>query len=522
MREAETRTLVMQGDATFAAAPEGTWWSWLPRLVLPRQRQTWLVLLCIAVAWAVFSWALLARHGAYYSAAYDLGFFDQIIWNTAHGRWFATTFLSYSFAGQHMEPVLLLYAAIYRLLPRAEVLLLTEAALAAWSAFPLYLGARRALASSTAGLLVAAAYLLSPQLHGAVLFDFHPELLGIAGIFAAFALIVADRPGLALLSLGSIFILKEDATLVGAGFALLFWLRGYRWHGVVLLCFAAMYALIVLGILMPHLRGGVPSDLQERYGYLGTTPAGIILGALRHPGRVVARLAGTNQRRALGYLAVTLALLPLATPVVLAAVPELALNLLVTHPDQQSLTLHYVSFSLALLFIAAVLGTENLVRSPRFSSLWRRLPVPPTRRAVVVASALLVAEVAGWLLGSPLGLRFQPSHFAQTAHTHAVAQILAEVPGGVSVSAQSGLLPHLSQRREIWEFPLHAGAGESPLAAVVVVDQHGWVASQSRGAGYDEVLASLPSRGYCLKDQDDGVLFYVRGSGATCASMGSG
>ena len=88
------------------------------RCVLPRQRQTWLLLLLIGAAWAVFSWALLARHRAGYSAAYDLGFFDQIVWNTAHGRWFATSFLKYNFAGEHMEPVLLLYAAVYRFVPR--------------------------------------------------------------------------------------------------------------------------------------------------------------------------------------------------------------------------------------------------------------------------------------------------------------------------------------------------------------------------------------------------------------------
>lgn len=469
------------------------------------------MLLLIGIAWAVFSWALLARHHAYYSAAYDLGFFDQIIWNTAHGRWFETSFLKYNFAGQHMEPVLLIYAAIYRVLPRVEVLLLSEAALAAWAALPLYLGARRVLSSSTAGLLVAAAYLLSPQLHGAVLFDFHPELLGIAGIFAAFASLVAKRPGLALLALGSIFLLKEDAALVGAGFALIFWLCGYRRHALAVLLFSAIYAGLVIGVLMPHIRGSVPGDLQERYGYLGTTPTSIVLGALRHPGVVWRHLTGPNQRHALGYLFGTLALLPLAGPFVLAAVPELALNLLVTHYDQQSLTLHYVTFSLALLFVAAVMGAAALAGSQRVAPIWQRLRVPPQRRGVVLAAVLLLAESVGFLFGSPLGLHFEPSHYEQTAHTRAVGRILAEVPAGVSVSAQSGLLSHLSHRRQIWEFPFHADASDVSDAQYVVIDRHGWIASQSTGAGYDRVLASLPQQGYCVQAEEDGVMLYVRG-----------
>src|SRR5947209_3883019 len=39
----------------------------------------------------------LGRHAAYQSNAYDLGFFDQIVWNTSQGRWFETSFVKYNF-----------------------------------------------------------------------------------------------------------------------------------------------------------------------------------------------------------------------------------------------------------------------------------------------------------------------------------------------------------------------------------------------------------------------------------------
>ena len=175
----------------------------------------------ICLAWAVFSWALVAQHRAYNSSAFDLGFFDQIVWNTSRGRLFATTFVPYNFAGQHVEPVLLLFAAAYRVRPAVEVLLLTQAAVAAWAALPLYLAARRVLASATAGAMVAAAYLLAPHLHGAVLFDFHPEVMGTAGIFGAFALLTAGRPGWALVPIGATFLLKEDASLPAHGYCVL-------------------------------------------------------------------------------------------------------------------------------------------------------------------------------------------------------------------------------------------------------------------------------------------------------------
>ena len=43
----------------------------------------------------------LSRHAGYQSNAYDLGFFDQITWNTSEGRIFETSFVKYNFLGQH-------------------------------------------------------------------------------------------------------------------------------------------------------------------------------------------------------------------------------------------------------------------------------------------------------------------------------------------------------------------------------------------------------------------------------------
>src|SRR5439155_18580711 len=86
-----------------------------------------LLLGCIALASLVFTWALLAQHRAYNSNGWDLGWFDQVVWNTAHGRPFENSFAPWSFLGEHLEPVLLLFALIYRVKPDVEILLVTQA-----------------------------------------------------------------------------------------------------------------------------------------------------------------------------------------------------------------------------------------------------------------------------------------------------------------------------------------------------------------------------------------------------------
>jgi uncharacterized membrane protein len=463
----------------------------------------------VTIAWAVFASTLVAQHRAYNSNAFDLGFFDQIIWNTSHGRWFQTSFVEYTFLGQHMQPVLLLFAGLYRVYPSVEIPLVVQATVAAWAAVPLFIAARHLLASAMAALLVAGAYLIAPHLHGAVLFDFHPEVMGAAGIFGALALLAAGRPGWAMVALASVILLKEDAALAGIGFSIVVWVLGYRRTAVALFVASFLYLIVVAGVLMPAIRDG-PGDLQERYGYLGTDGRTAVSTALRRPDLVASHLAGEPQRGALGYILAATALLPLATPAGLAAAPSLAANLLSTHPAQHGLTLHYPALSYALLIVAALLGVRSLSRSRRVRRLHRRLRLLDGDSATALAGLLLAASMVAWALGSPLGPRmFDGDRYQRTAHNRAVDRVIAAVPSGAPVSAQSGLLAHLSQRRDVWEFP------RLESAEYVVVDRTAWRSSQAEGAGFERTLNALPSLGYCPVLTDDGVTLYRRSG--TCA-----
>jgi uncharacterized membrane protein len=471
----------------------------------------WATLLgLVTVAWAVFAWALVAQHRAYRSNAFDLGFFDQIIWNTSHGRWFQTSFVEYNFLGQHMQPVLLIFAGLYRLQPSVEILLVVQATVVAWAAVPLFIAARHVLASTTAALLVAGAFLVAPHLHGAVLFDFHPEVMGVAGIFGALALLAVGRPGWAMAAFATVFLLKEDAALAGIGFAVVVWKFGYRRTAVTLFAGSLLYLVLIAGIIMPALRDG-PGDLQERYGYLGADSSTVAMTALRRPDLVVAQLAGQPQRQALSYVLASTALLPLATPVALAAAPSLTANLLSTHPAQHDLTLHYPAISFALLFVATVLGIRGLARSRRVNELRRRLRLPAGAVVTVPAALLLAASVTAWALGSPLGPRmFDVHRYQRTAHDRAVERAIEMVPPNAAVSAQSGLLPHLSQRRDVWEFP------RLESAEYVIVDRTAWRSWQANDAGFERTLDSLPSLGYCPVLTDEGLILFRRSD--ICAS----
>lgn len=446
-----------------------------------------------------FSAALIAQHRAFFSSAYDFGFFDQIIWNTSQGRFFETSFLRYNFLGQHVEPVLLLFAAAYRLLPAPELMLIAQALAGAWAALPLYLAVRRLLASSTAGLLFAAGYLLAPAFQRAMLFDFHPEVMGTAAIFACLAFLVFARPRLALAAAFSLFLLKEDAAITALGLALLFLLLGFRRHACYLTAVAVLYLILVPGLLMTAVRGG-DGDLQERYAWAGADPVAVLTLPLRAPGALAAHLANGPRRRAVAEMLSQQALLPLAGPAVLIAIPSLTANLLSDHPDQNQLGLHYGITPFALFTVAAVLGTARLAGIPVLTTYRRHV-------GLMAAAAFFFAQFSGWLLVSPLGPSLDRTRFQQTEHTRVLRAAVREIPASASVSAQSGILPHLSQRRAVWEFPDLRGA------QYVVIDRKTFRSFQS-SATFDDTLSRLPSLGYTEVWSRDGVSVFCRCSGA--------
>jgi hypothetical protein len=99
-------------------------------------------------------------------------------------------------------------------------------------------------------------------------------------------------------------------------------------------------------------------------------------------------------------------------------------------------------------------------------------------------------------------------------HRAAVLAGLALVPAGASVSAQSELVPRLSQRERAWEFPQ-----SWRRADWVVVDAYGQRSTQSLDAGFDAALATVRAT-YARVYARDGVEVFRRPGGADARAGG--
>lgn len=480
---------------------------------------------CAGIAFAV---AGVLHHRAYHSAAEDLAFYDQILWNTAHGHPFVTSFISYNYLGQHMQPALLPFALLYRIWAAPELLLVAGGLIAAVAVLPLYGVARRLLHHDGAAAVVAGLYLLSPYLHHATNFDFHPEQFAPLLVFLGYGYVLDGRPRAAFAAFAPVLLCKEDTVILLIGVAWLCWLHRERRLALALAVTSLLWGSLITLVVMPHFRRG-PSDLEMRYGYLGRGVGGILVGLIVHPGRALGHLWIPAIGVTVLALVASVGLLPLLAPrQSLAAVPLLLFHLLSTHAPQMLLHYHYSLELLPLVWIAALHGlvraqtwvnhrTLGAGRRAEMQSLLRYFHLTPNALGVVSRPGQPARIVLGWLalcgivafaIASPFppARLFMPGRFVDDpAHARAVATALALIPPDAAVSAQTGLAPHLSHRQQLAQFPTLDGA------QYVLLDASDDVARTEPKTQAASVFA-LPAQGYTLIYSSDGVAVYAKNS----------
>jgi uncharacterized membrane protein len=394
----------------------------------------------MAVFAAGFGTLAVLEHRAFETGRFDLGNMTQAVWSTAHGRPLDVTELGgdqISRLGAHVDPILVLFAPLWWLWPSPSMLLVVQAIVVALGALPAFWLGRKHLGSERAGALCGLAYLVYPAVQWLPLDEFHPVALACPLLLYAFWYLDEDRL-LAFLPFAVLAALtKEEIPLVigalGVWYALA---KGRRAAGATIAVVGTAATAFSLGVVMPHFREGAEPAFYGRYDAVGGSPGGLVKTVFTDP---LAIVEATTERRDLLYLlelGLPLAGLFLLAPLVLiAALPELAANLLSSVATQTSIRFHYTAPIAPFLIAAAILGAAEFRQA---------------RRAAVV---LLAACAAGAVVIGPLRAgELVPER--RSAHDAVAERALALVPPAAPVSSTNGLGAHLSERRRIHSFPV--------------------------------------------------------------------
>jgi uncharacterized membrane protein len=420
----------------------------------------------------------ILRHRAFNTGRYDLGNMVQTVWNTAHGHFLRMTGgdgVQISRLAAHFDPILAAFAPLWWIWPSPEMLLVVQAIAVALGALPVFWLARKHVGTERAGLAFALAYLLYPATEWLTLNEFHPVALACPFLLFAFWYLDEDRllPFAVFAALA--MTTKEEIGLVVAGLGVWYAVRRRRLAGGAIAGAGLLVSVIAIAVVIPHFNAGAESAFYGRYDAIGGSAGGIAKTAVTHPWRILEQAFQSSDVHYLLHLLLPLGLLFVLAPLVLvAALPELALNMLSATPTQTSIHFHYTAGAIPPLVIASVLGAARLARRV------------PARTAAIAAGVVAVALVANWKVGAvplwsavPGGEDYQQGDWHVTAHDRIAEQAVSLVPPGAVVSVTNVLGAHLSARRKVLSLPKLGDAT--------------WVAADETRPSYADRSAPLPA-----------------------------
>jgi uncharacterized membrane protein len=451
---------------------------------------------------AGFAALSVLRQRAFATGRFDLGNMVQAVWWTAHGHPLRMTNLhgqQISRLAAHVDPLLAVFGPLWWLWPSPDLLLVVQALAIAAGAWPVYLLARKHLGSPRAALGFALAYLLYPATGWLTLNEFHPVALATPLLLYSFWFLDNDRLVPFAVCAIAAAASKEEIGLVVAGFGVWYALsRGRTIPGLAIIALGFAWSAVAIAVVIPHFHTAGESDFYGRYSEVGGSAGGIAKTAITHPGRILHAAFSGRDLRYLAELVLPLAGLSLLAPLVLvAALPELAINLLSATPTQTSIHFHYTAGLIPPLVIAAVLGARQL---PRWT-----LAVAMVVVVAALAGNYRLGPIPGWR-DVPGGSRFQATAARVTEHDRIAARALELIPKRAVVSATNTLGAHLSARRRVLSFPY--------------VQDATWIAADETQPGYGDRYAPLPAAlalsalrrdpDWRLVFEQDGVLVFTR------------
>jgi uncharacterized membrane protein len=410
----------------------------------------WTVWLGAAVFAVVFGTLALRNHRNFGTWAFDLGIYDQGFWLVSQGKSWITV-RGIDMWGHHINLIAVAFAPFYWLGAGPGFLVVVQACVLALGAIPTYLIARDRLRSPWAATVLAFVFLMYAPIQWIAHANFHPEALVITPLL--FMWWHATRRnwrwafGCAVIALST----REDTALAVFVMGLVLWLtmrrsddatRRERRIALGVAALGALWYVVAMRLVIPAFnRGQQPFYVTDFYANYGGNTFEIAKTIVTRPDRVVSDGTQPDRLRFYRDLLLPWGGLPLGGLVQLAiGLPQMLASAIGLSPYARSIKYQYTSVMIAPVVIAAIEGTAFA-----FRYRW-------SRRVVLwwMVACAYVTNIA-W---SPSPIAANDDVWAQPNSRHAAMRTAIDlVPDDASVTATYSLLPHLTHREQIYDWP---------------------------------------------------------------------
>jgi uncharacterized membrane protein len=426
-----------------------------------------LVLVLVAASgYALFTgYYSILTHRRLGTAAYDLGIYDNLMYNALHGQFFRSPVLfgpdGGNYIAGHAEFGMLLFLPLYAIAPRSETLLGLQAVLLGFAALPLYLFARTQVPRWSAAI-VACVFLLYAPLHGPNFYDFHWLPLAIFFLFWFFYAVAEGKVWLGVATAVVLYLIRED---VGVGLAVLgtfLLLTGARPRaGALLAVVSVAWFVVDKFVIMPRAGNWWFAELYKSLMGEGERGYGsVIRTVITNPAYLVVTLCKEAKLIYALHLFAPLAFLPLRRAALLGlALPGFFFTLMTTeYAPTVSISFQYTTHWIPYVMLAVVLALRGLAAEGGRA-----------RRRAALAAALFGTVSHSYIFGALLQhenfvggfqrIVFKSSE-VERARYAALSETIALIPRDASLAGCEHLLAHASNRMDAYTLRMHHGDAE--------------------------------------------------------------
>ena len=464
------------------------------------------------LAWAsIFGFILnrslqaIQRHWAF-DSEFDLGVYNQVVWNTLQGRifFYTSTGQPLSHLSNHADPILLLPAPLYLIHNGPETLLVLQASLIGLAAWPIFRLSFDMLGSAFAALSLLWAYLLFPGTAVVTLSDFHPPAMAFAFLVFAFYYLEKEKTFYFLLFSILAMACKEQVPLqvIFLGFYIL-WRQGKWVLGLGTIALGASWFFVVMYWVIPEHSVLGEHIFLNYYADFGQEPLEILLTVLTRPDLIIKNLWQPAKLIYIRDIFTPFGFFPLlGLPVLLIGTPSFAINMLSNNPAMHDASRgHYVADVTPWLAWATLFGLFYIA-----TFLNRVLPQQRWPWVNILALLLCLSSLSWHRYWGHSPLALDRPEWTVTAHERLGQSLMQRIPQEAAIAAQSSLYAHLSHRRIAYVYP------HIPDVDYIFLDVSKDSTPLHPYDHYRSIKALLEGNEFGLEAANDGLILLKRGA----------
>ncbi|MBI5449476.1 DUF2079 domain-containing protein [Candidatus Gottesmanbacteria bacterium] len=395
-----------------------------------------ILLVWIIVLTILYSTLSIVRHNHFQSGGFDLGIYDQAVWQYSRLQWPYNTIKARFILGDHLTLTLPLLAPLFWLWEDVRILLVFQAFWLSLSAFAVYKIVElrwQRYSVQWAALAISIIYSVFPGIQYAIFFDFHPVVIGVGLLLWIAYFLEAGRKKLLRCAIVLLILTQENMGLALAGLgAIYFFQRAHRKAATLFIIVGIVSSLIAVKMIAAMSPSGF-----EYQPVFSNSIVGFITQLFDNP---------EKQQSWFSSFA-WFSFLPFLSPGAFFAVLLDLSQYFATGPvfvRMWSPFAHHRAILAPFLILGLLDALHYLIGVPsnrKKSGKWIGII------AVVLFCSALMQQ---YLFHYPLNKIAKAEYWLEEQWMRDNRELLRQVPVDATAASQQSLVPHLSHRKEMY------------------------------------------------------------------------